>query len=163
KEELMSSVTGSTASFSSTLSASRCCCSLRPQGTSISMPTAGAHAETAVRAIERRWGEPGAGIWELEPRHWTHRRRVCVAGLRATCGRKASERATASLALADAIVAETAAGAVHRDGRWQRSPSDDRVDAALLLPTIREGLAPDDPRSLATLRAVERDLTDDGF
>ena len=120
-------------------------------------------AEVATAAIEQRWREPDSGIWELEPDNWTHSRLICVAGLRAIAAQQPSERAARWLALADAIVADTAATAVHPDGRWQRSPGDDRVDAALLLPAIRGGIAPDDPRSLATLDAVERDLTEDGY
>lgn len=120
-------------------------------------------AHTAVEAIEQRWREPDAGIWEIEPDTWTHSRLICAAGLRAIAAQQPSERGFEWLALADAIVAETAATAVHPEGRWQRSPTDERVDAALLLPAIREGIAPDDPRSIATLRAVERDLTEDGY
>jgi alpha,alpha-trehalase len=120
-------------------------------------------AETAVEAIERRWREADAGIWELDPDNWTHSRLICAAGLRAIAGHQPAERGSAWLALADAIVAEAAAEAVHRDGRWQRSPSDERVDAALLLPAIRGGIPPNDPRSLKTLEAVHAHLTDDGF
>ena len=120
-------------------------------------------AQAAVDAIERRWREPDAGIWEVEPDNWTHSRLICAAGLRAIAAHQSSARGAAWLALADAIVAETAATAVHPDGRWQRSRTDERVDVALLLPAIREGIAPDDPRSIATLHAVERDLTEDGY
>ena len=120
-------------------------------------------AETAVAAIEQRWQEPDAGIWEIEPDNWTHSRLICVAGLRAIGAQQPSEQSAAWLALADAIVAETSATAVHPEGRWQRSPSDDRVDAALLLPTISGAVPADDPRALATLHAVERELADDGY
>jgi len=54
-------------------------------------------------------------------------------------------------------------GAVHATGRWQRSPEDGRVDAALLLPVIRGTLPADDPRSRATVRAVQDELTEDGY
>jgi GH15 family glucan-1,4-alpha-glucosidase len=60
-------------------------------------------------------------------------------------------------------MAATSAEALHPSGRWQRSPTDERIDAALLLPAIRGGVASDDPRSIATLRAVERELTEDGY
>jgi GH15 family glucan-1,4-alpha-glucosidase len=120
-------------------------------------------AETAIAAIEQRWQEPDAGIWELEPDNWTHSRLICAAGLRAIAARQPSEKGAQWVALADAIVAETAAQAVHPDGRWQRSPGDPRVDAALLLPAIRGGIPADDPRTLATLAAVERELTQDGY
>jgi GH15 family glucan-1,4-alpha-glucosidase len=119
--------------------------------------------EVAIDAIEQRWREPDAGIWELDPDNWTHSRLICVAGLHAIAAQQPTDAAGRWLALADAILAETAGTAVHRSGRWQRSPTDPRVDAALLLPAIRGGLAATDPRSLATLKAVENELTDDGY
>src|SRR6185312_7977070 len=51
----------------------------------------------------------------------------------------------------------------HPSGRWQRTPSDPRPDAALLLAAIRGAIPADDPRSVATLKAVEDELTDDGY
>jgi alpha,alpha-trehalase len=120
-------------------------------------------AEIAAGAIERRWREPDGGIWELEPDQWTHSRLICAAGLRRIAAHQSSERAARWLALADAIVAHTAEHAVAPDGRWQRSPTDQRVDAALLEPAIRGGMPTDDPRTLATLDAVARELTEDGY
>jgi alpha,alpha-trehalase len=52
---------------------------------------------------------------------------------------------------------------VHATGRWQRSPTDERVDAALLLPVIRGAMPPGDPRSQATIRAVQQELAEDGY
>jgi GH15 family glucan-1,4-alpha-glucosidase len=120
-------------------------------------------AEVAIAAIERRWGEADGGIWELEPDHWTHSRLICATGLRRIAGFQPTERAAAWLALADRIVAEAARTGLHTSGRWQRSPNDERVDAALLLPAIRGGIAIADPRTVATLRAVEHELTQDGY
>src|SRR6185312_7620602 len=40
-------------------------------------------ASTAADAIEKRWQDPDAGIWELDDRRWAHSRLACVAGLRA--------------------------------------------------------------------------------
>jgi hypothetical protein len=121
-------------------------------------------AELAVAAIERRWREPDAGIWELEPDGWTHSRLACAAGLRsiAACS-PAAEQAARWLALADVITAETSARALHTSGRWQRSERDERIDGALLLPGIRGAIAPDDPRTVATLHAVQAELTEDGY
>jgi GH15 family glucan-1,4-alpha-glucosidase len=121
-------------------------------------------AELAADAIERRWTEPDAGIWELEPAEWTHSRLIAAAGLRAisACA-PAGEQAPRWLALADRITADAAARAVHPSGRWQRTPEDERVDAALLLPSIRGAVSADDPRTLATLHAVEQELTEDGY
>jgi alpha,alpha-trehalase len=121
-------------------------------------------AETAAAAIASRWQEPDAGVWEIAPDAWTHSRLICAAGLRAISQRRpAGERASGWLTLADRITAETSAKALHPSGRWQRSPADERVDAALLLLPIRGAIPPADPRSIATLRAIEQELTEDGY
>ena len=121
-------------------------------------------AEIAADAIARRHHEPDAGIWELEPDVWTESRLACAAGLRAAARRpRAGSVAARWESLADTLVAETARDGLHRTGRWQRSPTDPGVDAALLLPAIRGTLAADDPRTVATLRAVLEDLTEDGY
>jgi GH15 family glucan-1,4-alpha-glucosidase len=120
-------------------------------------------ADAAAAAIARHWREPDGGIWELDPDAWTHSRLICAAGLRRISAHQSQGRAAEWLALADAIVADTARHALHRDGYWQRSPGDDRVDAALLLPAIRGGIPSDDPRTLATLAAIAAQLTEDGY
>jgi GH15 family glucan-1,4-alpha-glucosidase len=121
-------------------------------------------AESAAAAIEARGREPDAGIWELEPREWTHSRLMCAAGLRAIADARPGDEASARrLALADDLVADAAARGLHSSGRWQRAPDDERVDAALLLPAIRGAIPVDDPRSVATLRAVLAELTCDGY
>ena len=120
-------------------------------------------ADTAAAAIRRRWREHDGGIWELDPDAWTHSRLICAAGLRRISAHQSRGDAVDWLALADAIVADTARHALHPAGHWQRSPGDNRVDAALLLPAIRGGVPPDDPRTLATLAAVVGQLTEDGY
>jgi GH15 family glucan-1,4-alpha-glucosidase len=123
-------------------------------------------AETAVAAIEQRWQETDtdAGIWEIEPDAWTHSRLICAAGLRqiATTG-PSGEQAARWVSLADRIVSDTAEHALHPSGRWQRSPKDPTVDAALLLPAIRGAIDGSDPRTLATLHGVESELAQDGY
>jgi GH15 family glucan-1,4-alpha-glucosidase len=127
-------------------------------------------AATAAEAIEKRWTEPDAGIWELEDRHWTHSRLACVSGLRSLAaaaangppGGPAHRQAARWSALADSLLASLG-DAVHPTGRWQRSPEDPRVDAALLVPVIRGALPADDPRNRATVRAVQDELTEDGY
>jgi len=121
-------------------------------------------ADLAAEAIAKRWQEPDAGVWEIHPDAWTHSRLICAAGLRAISQRHpAGERAATWLTLADQITAETSAGALHPSGRWQRSIDDERLDAALLLVPIRGAIPADDPRSIATLRAIEQELTQDGY
>lgn len=123
-----------------------------------------AAAVSATAAIKERWRGRDAGIWELDPDEWTHSRLICAAGLRAISACSAAgRRAPEWLALADRLTAEAAAKAVHPSGRWQRSPTDERVDVALLLPAIRGAVEPDDPRSVATLEAVIEELTEDGY
>ncbi len=121
-------------------------------------------AEVAAEAIAARWQEPDAGIWEIAPKHWTHSRLICAAGLRAVAEQKqAGAGAGRWLALADALTADASAHCLHPSGRWQRADNDARVDAALLLPAIRGAIPAHDPRSVATLNAVKRELTEDGY
>ncbi|NEA49306.1 glycoside hydrolase family 15 protein, partial [Streptomyces sp. SID10815] len=73
-------------------------------------------ADLAVRAVADRWREPDAGVWELEPRQWTHSRLTCVAGLRALAGAAPRHPLADPCAhLADTLFAEVCASAVHPD------------------------------------------------
>ena len=81
-------------------------------------------AEVAAAAIESRWGDPDAGIWELDNQHWTHSRLMCVAGLRAIPAAGAPARqARRWEALACTILADVTADGLHTSGRWQRAPA----------------------------------------
>jgi GH15 family glucan-1,4-alpha-glucosidase len=121
-------------------------------------------AEAAVAAIEARWHEKDAGIWELDPDEWTHSRLICAAGLRAISNCRPNGTQSARwIGLADTITTETSARALHPSGRWQRSPKDERLDVALLLPAIRGAIPRTDPRSIATLQAIQHELTQDGY
>ncbi|MEO9181745.1 MAG: glycoside hydrolase family 15 protein, partial [Acidimicrobiales bacterium] len=97
----------------------------------------------AVSAIAARWQEPDAGIWEIDNDHWTHSRLICVAGLRAVATTATSSERNEWNRLAETILADATANGVHRSGRWQRSPKDKRIDASLLLSSIR-GAVPSD-------------------
>ncbi len=119
--------------------------------------------EVAVAAIEARGREPDSGVWELDEHRWAHSRLVCTAGLRAVSVLAPSSQAGPWSALADTMVAEVALDCVHPSGRWQRAPDDPRVDASLLLPSIRGAVPVDDPRALATFEAVQAELSDDGY
>lgn len=129
------------------------------------LDTAGEQAiEKAVAAISERWQEPDAGIWEIEPRAWTHSRLTASAGLRAVAALPHQRgRAGELSALADRIVADTAAAALHSSGRWQRAADDPALDAALLLPPLRGAVPMEDPRSVATFRAYLAELTTNGY
>nr|MDQ2722710.1 glycoside hydrolase family 15 protein [Actinomycetota bacterium] len=120
-------------------------------------------AEECVAAIEQRWGDPDAGIWELHNARWAHSRLICAAGLRAVGAVAPPAQGAQWNQLADAIVADAASDCLHPSGRWQRAPGDARVDAALLLPAIRGALPAADPRTRATIDAVRTDLLRDGY
>ncbi len=120
-------------------------------------------AEAAVAAIEKRWQDPGAGVWEVNNDRWAHSRLICAAGLRAMARSAPLRQAAAWESLADTLVSDASNDSLHPDGRWQRSPTDDRVDASLLLPAIRGAVPAEDPRSRATLNAVRDDLGSDYF
>ncbi|MGK5638558.1 glycoside hydrolase family 15 protein [Streptomyces sp. URMC 126] len=121
-------------------------------------------AVVAADAIARRHDEPDAGVWELRPRRWAHSRLACAAGLRRVAAAGAhGARAAEWGALADRLVADTAAHCLHPSGRWQRSPGDPGLDGALLLPPLRGAVPADDPRTRATLRAYLDDLTEDHY
>ena len=127
-------------------------------------------AAVAADAIEKRWQEPDAGIWELDNRHWAHSRLACMSGLRAVAEAAsirsvnlgAPPEAARWSSLADTIAASLK-DCVHPSGRWQRAPDDERVDAALLNAVIRGGLGLTDPRNVATIEAVRAELAADGF
>lgn len=120
-------------------------------------------AEVTVEAILTRRGEPDAGIWELDAGRWTHSRLICAAGLRSIARVAPATQGASWSSLADDIVADTARDGLHRTGRWQRTPDDERVDTSLLLPAIRGAIPADDPRSSATVDAVLRDLAREGY
>ena len=121
-----------------------------------------------VAAVGERGHEPDAGIWELEMRRWAHSRLICAAGLRAAAtgrcaGAGGRPEANRWAAMADALVADVDGDCLHPDGRWQRSPHDPGVDAALLLPGIRGAVPVSDPRYERTVAAIRADLADDGY
>ena len=119
--------------------------------------------ESAVAAIEQRWQQPDAGIWEIDNEHWAHSRLTCAAGLRAIAAHAPASQGSQWASLAETILADADRDCLHPSGRWQRAPGDDRVDAALLLPGIRGAVPADDPRTLATLEAVCAELGQQGY
>ena len=121
-------------------------------------------ADVAAAAIQERWQETDAGIWEIDDRAWTHSRLISVAGLRAAAATHPTPaRCAELLTLADHILAHTTQHALHPDGYWQRSPDDAALDGALLLAGLRGAVPTDDPRTIATLEGYLRELTLDGY
>ncbi|OBK19700.1 glycoside hydrolase family 15 protein [Mycobacterium asiaticum] len=119
--------------------------------------------QTLVQTIKDRWHEPDAGIWELDDQHWAHSRLTCAAGLRGISELAPAAESSEWQQLADRLVSSTASDCLHPQGRWQRAPNDSRVDAALLIPSIRGAVPADDPRTVGTLEAVRAELGRHGF
>ena len=96
---------------------------------------------------------PGSG--SSTTGRWTHSRLICAAGLRAISRAARAPRRAARLARAGRRDRRrTARDCLHPSGRWQRSPDDRRLDAALLLPGDPRRCPADDPRTIATLARV---------
>lgn len=117
---------------------------------------------TCVNIIEERWPDPDAGVWELNDDYWTHSRLACVAGLQNIARHTTSGEAARWEAVADAIMADIGATCVDAHGAWLQRPGHSGTDAAILLPLVRGALPRTDPRVIATLEAVRRDLNRDG-
>ncbi|MBS2026301.1 MAG: glycoside hydrolase family 15 protein [Deltaproteobacteria bacterium] len=121
-------------------------------------------ASLAARAIEQRWSDPEAGVWELAPAHYTHSLLMCSAGLRQLASaRQAGAARHRELMLADHLVRHARARATRADGAWMRTTDDARMDASLVIPEVRGAFAGPEPRTAATVRAVERELMQEGF
>jgi hypothetical protein len=119
--------------------------------------------QLVIGLIDRRWNEPDAGIWELRNAWWTHSRLACVAGLRTVAPHLSPADGARTSTLADAILAETSRRSLREDDVWRQLPEHPGLDAALLLPPVRGAVSADDPRTLATLRAVSSQLSEDGY
>jgi Glycosyl hydrolases family 15/Trehalase-like, N-terminal len=122
-----------------------------------------AAAVRVIDIVDQHWDEPEAGVWELDDDWWVHSRLACVAGLRSIARQLGPDESGRASTLADTILAETSRRGLGADGAWLQRPGHPGVDAALLLPPVRGGLSPTDPRSLATLRAVQEQLCVDGY
>ncbi|GAA4303814.1 glycoside hydrolase family 15 protein [Klenkia terrae] len=115
-----------------------------------------------------RWREPDNGLWEMRGarRHFVHSKVMCwVAADRMVRGARAYDLpgpVDRWEELRDTIHAEVLEKGVV-DGRFVQSYGSTDLDAALLL-IPRVGFLPgDDPRVVATVDAVLRELTSDGL
>jgi GH15 family glucan-1,4-alpha-glucosidase len=120
--------------------------------------------------LEGRWKEPDEGIWEVRGprRHFTHSKVMAwVAADRAV---RAVERTDLEgpvdrwRALRQDIHDEVCARGVDPDrGAFVQSYGRKELDASLLMVPLVGFLPPGDPRVVATVEAVERELCHDGF
>jgi GH15 family glucan-1,4-alpha-glucosidase len=120
--------------------------------------------------LEKEWIQPDQGIWEVRgpPRHFTHSKVMCwVAFDRAV---KMVENLGVDgpvehwRALRDRIHADVCArGYSAKRGCFVQSYGSEELDAALLQIPLVGFLPATDPRVVATVRAIERELTVDGL
>ncbi|MDP9068738.1 MAG: glycoside hydrolase family 15 protein [Actinomycetota bacterium] len=123
-----------------------------------------------VDFVCERWTEPDWGIWEVRsgPEHFVHSKVMAwVAidrGIQAVeqFGRRGPvERWKETRATVRAEVLER--GFNERVGSFVRCYGDDRLDASLLMLPLVGFIEATDPRMRATIEAIERDLSSNGF
>jgi alpha,alpha-trehalase len=115
------------------------------------------------------WSLPDQGIWEArgDPQHYVSSKLMCwVAMDRAS--KLAAIRGDTELEgrwadTAKAIGEDLLARGVTSDGVLRQHYDTDALDASALLAGLFGFLSPDDERLRATVEAIERDLTQDGF
>ncbi|MGE0004283.1 MAG: glycoside hydrolase family 15 protein [Parvibaculaceae bacterium] len=120
--------------------------------------------------LKKQWRLPDQGIWEIRgaPRHFTHSRLMAwVAfdrGVRAVEDFGLSGPVDAWKAEREEIrAAILAAGWSDEKQSFVQHAGGDALDASLLLVPLTGFLPPDDPRVIATVKAVRRELMEDGL
>jgi GH15 family glucan-1,4-alpha-glucosidase len=116
------------------------------------------------------WRQPDEGIWEIrgEPRHFVHSKVMAWLAFA-----RAAEQQRDGIdphyvkhwrSIADEIKADILAKGVDPDrGCFTQSYGSKELDASLLLVTLTDFLPADDPRMVATVKAIEEDLLVEGF
>lgn len=123
--------------------------------------------EAFLEFLEGNWERPDDGIWEVRGgrRHFTHSKVMAwvasdrAAKLAATAGADAARWR----ALRDAIHADVCARGVDERGVVVQSYGSTELDGAALMIPLVGFLPPLDPRVVATVDAVARELSVDGF
>ncbi len=122
--------------------------------------------------IERDWKDPDHGLWEVRGprRHFVHSKLLAWVGVDRAIRQLAQHNPEEShelarlTALRGTIAREISDRGYHSGSRaFTQSYGSRRLDAAVLL-MPRYGFLPwDDPRMVATVDAIQRDLTDHGL
>jgi GH15 family glucan-1,4-alpha-glucosidase len=125
---------------------------------------------TMLGWLEDGWRQPDAGIWEVRgpARHFTHSKVMAwVAfdrGIRFCEELGRTGPVDRWRAIRDEIHAEVLEhGWSDEAGAFTQSYGEDDLDASVLLMPLVGFLPPDDPRVVATVEAIRRDLTIDGL
>jgi GH15 family glucan-1,4-alpha-glucosidase len=122
----------------------------------------------AADAAGARWNEPDQGIWEVrdEPQHFLYSKLMCWVALdraislasRLGAEDRLDQWEKAREAVRDAILQR---GWSDRAQAFTQALGSDELDASALMMPIVGFIAPNDPRMLATLKAIQQGLTDD--
>jgi GH15 family glucan-1,4-alpha-glucosidase len=115
------------------------------------------------------WQEPDQGIWEArgEPQHYVSSKLMCwmamdraahLAGIRGDPQRAAQWRATAEEIRSDILT-----HGVRPDGALRQHYATDALDASTLLAALFGFLPPTDDRLRATVVAIAKELTENGY
>ncbi|MBN9618874.1 MAG: glycoside hydrolase family 15 protein, partial [Actinobacteria bacterium] len=124
---------------------------------------------TQVKAALAHWREPDAGIWEVrgQPQHFTSSKIMCwVAvdrGARLASLIGEDDAAAQWQQAADEIKADILENGVDDRGVLTQYYGTKALDASLLLAPLVRFLPPDDPRIVATVRAIADELTEHGM
>lgn len=120
--------------------------------------------------LSKRWADPDAGIWETRaaPRHFVHSKVLAWAafdrGIASVRGRDGEERLDDWRRTRSQIRAQVLARGFNRElNSFIRAYGEPTLDASALLFPLIGFIAPDDPRALGTVAAIERRLMQDGF
>jgi GH15 family glucan-1,4-alpha-glucosidase len=126
-------------------------------------------ATALVEHLAEIWRRPDEGIWEVRggARHFTHSKVMAWVALdRALRWSELARRNAPTArwaALRDEIHADVLAHGVDDRGVFVQSYGGTALDASLLLVPLVGFLPPHDPRVAATVQAIQRELTEDGF
>jgi GH15 family glucan-1,4-alpha-glucosidase len=122
-----------------------------------------------LQELEARWQEPDEGIWEVrsERRHFTHSKLMAwlafhLASQNDQSGFSQEDRQRWQVQ-AEQVHAQILQRGLHADGYFVQSYDSDALDAALLLMPLVGFLPADDPRIVATVEAIQAQLTVDGL
>jgi alpha,alpha-trehalase len=124
--------------------------------------------EAQTKCATAVWREPDQGIWEArgKPQHYVSSKLMCWVALD-RAAKLAEIRGDPKLqaewaAIAEEIKADILEHGV-RDGILRQHYDTDALDASTLLAPMFGFLPPDDERMRASVQAIARDLTEEGF
>ena len=123
-----------------------------------------------LQHLERHWQEPDEGIWEVRGgrRHFVHSKVMAWAafdrGVKMVENYEQSGPVDRWRMVRDRIHADVCAkGFDQKRGTFVQSYGSGELDAALLMIPLVGFLPPEDPRVVATVEAIQRELTVDGL